>query len=63
GNTAQHRRDLAAYKAWKKTDSIARGIILSFVVDDLIHEYEEFPTAHSMWAHLRGTYGDTSEPT
>jgi len=57
GNTAQHKRDLEAYKAWKKANSTARGIIVSSVVDDLIHECEEFPTAHAMWAHLRGTYG------
>ncbi|XP_047263725.1 uncharacterized protein LOC107857980 [Capsicum annuum] len=44
----------------KKVDSIARGIIVSSVVDDLIHECEEFPTANAIWAHLRGTYGGTS---
>ena len=38
GNTAQHMRDLEAYKAWKKADSTARGIIVSSFVDDLIHE-------------------------
>ncbi|KAH0707780.1 hypothetical protein KY290_011743 [Solanum tuberosum] len=30
------------------------------MVDDLIHECEEFSTAHTMWAYLRGTYGGTS---
>ncbi|KAF3638907.1 hypothetical protein FXO37_24173 [Capsicum annuum] len=59
GNTAQHRRDLEAYKAWKKVDSIARGIIVSSVVDDLIHECEEFPTTNAIWTNLR-TYGGTS---
>ena len=60
GNTAQHRRDLEAYKAWKNANSIARGIIVSFVFDDRIHKCGGFPTAHVMWAHLRGMYGGTS---
>jgi len=59
GNTVQHRRDLEAYKTWKKTNSTAHRIIVSSVVDDLIHECEEFPTAHAMSVHLRGTYGGT----
>ncbi|KAH0747420.1 hypothetical protein KY285_009077 [Solanum tuberosum] len=61
GNTAQHRRDLEANKAWKKANSIARGIIVSSVVDDLIHECEQFPTAHATWAYLRGMYGDEQQ--
>jgi len=59
-NTIQHIRDLEAYKASKKANSTTRGIIVSSVVDDLIHECEEFPNAHAMWAHLRETYGGTS---
>ncbi|KAF3623558.1 putative glucan endo-1,3-beta-glucosidase A-like [Capsicum annuum] len=51
GNTAQHKRELEAYKAWKKADSIARGIIVSFVVDDLIHDVRNFllpmPSGHT----------------
>ena len=60
GNTAQHRRDLEAYKSWIKVDFIPRGIIVSSMVDDLIHECEEFPTANANWAHLKGTYEGTS---
>ena len=60
GNTAQYRRDLDAYKAWKKDNSTARGIIVSYVVDDLIRQCEKLPTAHAVWVHLRGTYGGTS---
>ncbi|XP_047269149.1 uncharacterized protein LOC124898926 [Capsicum annuum] len=60
GNTAQHRRDLESYKAWKKDDSITRGIIVSSVVDDLIHKCKEFPNANVIWAHLQGTYRGTS---
>ena len=57
GNTSQHRRDLKAYKALKKANSTTRVIIVSSLIDDLIHECEEFRTAHAMWEHLRGTYG------
>ncbi|KAH0755134.1 hypothetical protein KY290_025404 [Solanum tuberosum] len=57
GDTAQHRMDFEAYKAWKKANFIARGIIVSSIVDDLIHECEKFPTAYAMRAYLRGMYG------
>ncbi|KAH0671590.1 hypothetical protein KY289_026083 [Solanum tuberosum] len=59
-NTAQQRRDLEAYKACKKANFTTRGIIVSSVVDDLIHECEKFPIAYAMWAYLRGMYGGTS---
>lgn len=52
GNTIQHRRDLEAYKAWKMVDSITHRIIISSMVDDLIYECEEFPTANAIWVHL-----------
>ena len=48
-NCAQYRRDLETYKTWKKVDSTVHGIIVSFVVDDLIHECKEFQTCHAMW--------------
>ncbi|XP_075088083.1 uncharacterized protein LOC142170153 [Nicotiana tabacum] len=60
GNTAQYRRNLEVYRAWKKTNSIAREIIVSYVVDELIRECEEFPNAHAMWVHLQRTYAGTS---
>lgn len=39
-NTAQHRKDLNAYKAWIKKDSTLHGTIISYNGDDLIHEYK-----------------------
>ena len=52
GNTSRQIRDLEVYKALKKSNSTARGIIVCSVIDDLIHKYGEFPTANTMWAHL-----------
>ena len=52
GNTAQHRRDFEAYKAWKRKDFILRGIIVFSVVVEMISECEEFPNVHTMWTHL-----------
>lgn len=39
-NNAQHKRDMEAYHTWKKKDSIARGILISSMNDDLLYEYE-----------------------
>nr|CAD1844018.1 unnamed protein product [Ananas comosus var. bracteatus] len=60
GNTAQHRRDQKAYRAWKAKDSSARGILISSMVDDLIGECEQLPTAHVMWVHLKEKFGGTT---
>ena len=62
GNPTQYRRDFETYKALKKTSSTARGVIVSYVVDDLIHECEDFPTAHAMWAHLQRMWGYVCNP-
>ena len=50
-------RDIEVYKAWKKANPTSRGILASSMIDDLIHEWDKFPTPHAMWANLRGTYG------
>ncbi|XP_073289064.1 uncharacterized protein [Primulina huaijiensis] len=60
GNTAQQRRDQEAYQAWKKKDSTARAILVSSVIDDLIHECEQHLTAHDIWVYLREKYGGTT---
>ncbi|KAF3625426.1 putative RING-H2 finger protein ATL78-like [Capsicum annuum] len=46
----------------KKADSITRGIIVSSVIDDLIHECDKFSTANAIWAHLAETYGIPNLP-
>jgi uncharacterized protein VirK/YbjX len=53
GTTAQHRRDQQAYEAWFKRDRSARFTLLSCMHDDLIGEFENFPTAKDMWEQLR----------
>ena len=60
GPTAQHRRDLDAYKAWKKKDSTAKGILISSMVDDLAFEYESYLTAHAVWVALKEKYSGVS---
>ena len=60
GPTAQHRRDLDAYKAWKKKDSTAKGILISSMVDDLAFEYESYLTAHAVWVALKEKYNGVS---
>lgn len=47
-NTAQQRRDHEAYLAWKKKDSTSRAILVSSVIDDIIHECEQHHTAHDI---------------
>jgi len=60
GNTAQHRRDLEAYQAWKKKNSIARITLLSAMADDLMCEFETHRTAQAMWIALKDKFGGTS---
>ncbi|KAL3534342.1 hypothetical protein ACH5RR_002803 [Cinchona calisaya] len=45
GNTAQYRRDLEAFEAYKKRDRSVHFTLLSCMHDDLIGEFEPFPTA------------------
>lgn len=60
GHTAQHRRDLEAYETWVKKDHSARHTMLSSMQNDLIGEYEDFPTAKQMWDQLKFDFGGTS---
>ena len=60
GTTAQARRDQEAYRAWRKKDGLARAILISSMHDDLIPEYEQYPTAMQMWVALKDKFGATS---
>ncbi|XP_026419768.1 uncharacterized protein LOC113315726 [Papaver somniferum] len=60
GNSVQARRDLEAYEAWVKKDRHARYAMLSSMNDDLIGEYENYPTSKQMWDHLKFYFGGTS---
>ena len=57
---AQYRRDLETFEAWTKKDRRTRYIILNSMHDDLIGEFENFPTAMAMWEQLKFTFNDTS---
>ena len=59
-NNAQLRRDMAIFNAWKKKDSTTRGILISFMNDDLVYEYQQYPTANAMWVTLREKFGGTT---
>ena len=48
GNSEQYTYDMAAYNAWKKKDSTAKGILISSMSDDLVFAYQHFPTAHTI---------------
>ncbi|KAL0331593.1 UNVERIFIED_CONTAM: hypothetical protein Sangu_1704800 [Sesamum angustifolium] len=60
GQTARYRRDLDAYNKWLEQDMSARFTILSCMHDNLIHEYEKYPTAKELWVVLMVAYGSTS---
>ena len=60
GTQAQYRRDLETFEAWTKKDRCTRYIMLNCMHDDLIGEFENFPTAMAMWEQLKFTFGNTA---
>ncbi|EEF36901.1 conserved hypothetical protein [Ricinus communis] len=40
--------------------STARGILISFMNNDLVYEYQQYPTSHAMWVALREKFGGTT---
>ncbi|KAL0413900.1 UNVERIFIED_CONTAM: hypothetical protein Sradi_1591700 [Sesamum radiatum] len=60
GPTAQYRRELDAYNKWLEQDMSARFTMLSCMHDNLIREYEKYPTAKELWEVLKVAYGSTS---
>ncbi len=60
GTTAQHTLDQNAFDNWVKKDRCARFTMLSSMHNDLIGEFENFPTAQSMWSELKIRFGQTS---
>ena len=60
GNTTQHRRDLKAYNAWKRKNSLARITLLSSMEDDMTREYWKYDVAMELWAALKERFGGTS---
>ena len=60
GDTEQHTRDLAAFESWHKKDRRVCFTMLSSMHNDLIGEFEEYPTAQELWKALKIRYGRTS---
>ncbi|KAL0378716.1 UNVERIFIED_CONTAM: hypothetical protein Sradi_3177100 [Sesamum radiatum] len=60
GPTAQYRCELDAYNKWLEQDMSARFTMLSCIHDNLIREYEKYPTAKDLWKVLKVAYGRTS---
>ncbi|KAH0671272.1 hypothetical protein KY285_023846 [Solanum tuberosum] len=59
-DTQQHERNIETFQVWKKKNSIARITLLSSMVDDLMCEFESYPTAQAMWIALKDKFGGTS---
>jgi len=60
-STEEYHASLVAYQEWCKKDCKARYTMLYCMHDDLIDEFEFYPTAKKMWDNIRLRYGQTSE--
>jgi hypothetical protein len=56
----QNIRDFAAFENWCKKDQYAHFTMLSSMHNDLIGEFEVYPTAQGMWEALKLKYDGTS---
>jgi len=55
--TDEYQASLIAYQDWCKKDRKARYTMLYCMHDDLIDEFEIYPTAKEMWDNIRLRYG------
>jgi len=60
-STEEYKASLAVYQAWCKKDRKACYTMLYCMHDDLIGEFENYPTAKEMWDNIHSRYGQTSE--
>ena len=60
GTTAQHRRDLEAYQAYKRKDRVARILMLSSMKNDLMLRFERHRSVQAVWDVVKVQYGGTS---
>ncbi|KAL0457633.1 UNVERIFIED_CONTAM: hypothetical protein Slati_0390500 [Sesamum latifolium] len=60
GPTAQYHRELDAYNKCLEQDMSVRFTMLSCMHDNLIRDYEKYPTAKELWEVLKVAYGSTS---
>ena len=49
GNTAQHKRDVEVYQAYKCKDRVARIFMLSSMRNDLMLRFEKYRSALAVW--------------
>ena len=59
GTTAQHRRDLEAYQAYKHKDPVALILMLSSMKNDLMLRFERHRLAQAIWDAVKVQYGGT----
>ena len=59
--TQEYKARLVEYQTWCKKDRKARYTLLCCMHDDLIGEFDVFPTAKEIWDNIRIQYGQTSE--
>ena len=60
GISAQHRRDMEAYHAYKRKDRDARILMLSSMRNDLMLCFESNCTAMAVWDAVKVQFGGTS---
>ena len=60
GNTAQHRRDMEAYQAYKRKDRVARILLLSSMRNDIMLRFKRHCSAQAVWNAVKVHYGGTS---
>ena len=60
GNTTQHMKDLEAYNAWKRKNSLAGITPLNSIKNDVMYEYRKYDVAMELWAALKERFNGTS---
>ena len=59
GTTAQHRRDMEAYQAYKIKDRVARILMLSSMRNDLMLRFDNNSSAMAVWDAVKIQFGGT----
>ena len=59
--TKEYQANLVAYQEWCKTGREARYTMLYCMHDNLLDEFELYPTTKEMWDNIRLRYDQTSE--
>ena len=60
GNITDHRREQEAYQTFLKKNLSAYYMLLSYMLNDLMGDYEQFTSAKIVWDQLRFDLGGTS---